>query len=234
MSTSTSALRIEQLKTELRREEAALTAKKTLASELNEARAAEAEASRLERLNATNIAQATEGLELLRAERDTTPYQFVELREKKDNEFRIAQGNLLRLQAETPELAKKAHEKRSARAALEERIALHPVYKSIRERQRELAEQAVKLVESLFGTALDQWPRVLELISRTEQAENKLIAQSLPELSAAGLPEIGRVLTGFFQQAVPHSILGAIPHERKRAFLEIARVRESASRGVVQ
>lgn len=234
MSTSTSALRIEQLKTELRREEAALTAKKTLVSELNEARAAEAEASRFERLNATNIAQATEGLELLRAERDTTPYQFVELREKKDNEFRIAQGNLLRLQAETPELAKKAHEKRSARAALEERIALHPVYKSIRERQRELAEQAVKLVESLFGTALDQWPRVLDLISRTEQAENKLIAQSLPELSAAGLPEIGRVLNGFFQQAVPHSILSALPHERKRAFLEIARVRESASRGVVR
>ena len=234
MSTSTSALRIEQLKTELRREEAALTAKKTLASELNEARAAEAEASRLERLNATNIAQATEGLELLRAERDTTPYQFVELREKKDNEFRIAQGNLLRLQAETPELAKKAQEKRSARAALEERIAAHPVYKSIRERQRELVENAIKLVESLFGTALDQWPRVLDIISRTEVAENNLIAQSLPELSAVGLPEIARVLNGFFQQAVPHAIVAVMLHERERAFHEIARVRGLTSRGMVR
>jgi cell fate (sporulation/competence/biofilm development) regulator YmcA (YheA/YmcA/DUF963 family) len=234
MSTSTSALRIEQLKTELRREEAALNAKKTLASELNEARAAEAEASRLERLNATNIAQATEGLELLRSERDTTPYQFVELRAKKDNEFKIAQDNLLRLQAEAPELAKKLAEKRSARAALEERIAAHPIYKSVRERQGELVEQAAKLVESLFETTLTQWPRVMDLISRTERAEDSLILASIPELSAVGLPEIGRVLNGFFQQAVPHAIFSAIPHERTRAFQEIARVRALALRGMVR
>jgi hypothetical protein len=234
MTATVAEMKIEQLKRELADAEAAQRVKKTLASELTEARAAEVEASRLARLNATNITQATEGLELLRSERDTTPFQFVELRGKKENEFKNAQDNLLRLRTEAPEVAKKLQEKRSARAALEERIALHPVYKSIRERQRELAEQAVKLVDSLFGTALDQWPRVFDLISRTEQAENKLIAQSLPELSAAGLPEIGRVLNGFFQQAVPHSILSALPHERKRAFLEIARVRESASRGVVR
>jgi hypothetical protein len=233
MSTNMAALRIEQLKTELRKEEAALNQKNTLASELNVAHAAEVEASRLARLNATNITQAAEGLELLRSERDTTPYQFVELRAKKENEFKNAQDDLLRLQAEAPELAKKLAEKRSARAALEERISKHPIYKSIRERQRELVEQATKLVESLFGTALDQWPRVLDIISRTEQAENDLIAQSLPELSVAGLPEIARVLNGFFRQAVPHTILSAIPHERTRAFQEITRVRGLASRGAV-
>jgi len=227
-------LRKEQLKAELASLEHEEQRKKTLASELTTAYAAEAEASRLERLNASNITQATEGLELLRSERDTTPFQFSELRAKKENEFNNAQDNLLRLQAETPELAKKLTEKRSARAALEERIAAYPVYKSVRERQRELVEQATKLVESLFGTALDQWPRVLDMIEKTERAEDSLILASIPELSAAGLPEIGRVLHGFFQQAVPHTILSVIPHERTRAFQEIARVRGLTSRGMVR
>jgi len=234
MSTNIAALRIEQLKTELRKEEAALNQKNTLASELNAAHAAEVEASRLARLNATNITQAAEGLELLRSERDMTPYQFVELRAKRDNEFKNAQDDLLRLQAEAHELAKKLTEKRSARAALEERIAVHPVYKSVRERQRELVEQATKLVESLFDISLNQWPRVLDIIEKTERAEDSLILASIPELSAAGLPEVGRVLHGFFQQAVPHTILSAIPHERTRAFQEIARVRGLASRGMVR
>jgi hypothetical protein len=227
-------LRKEQLKAELASLEHEEQRKKTLASELTTAYAAEAEASRLERLNASNITQATEGLELLRSERDTTPFQFSELRAKKENEFKNAQNNLLRLQAETPDLAKKLTEKRSARAALEERIATHPIYQSIRERQRELVEQAAKLVESLFDTTLNQWPRALDIIEKTERAEDSLILASIPELSAAGLPEIGRVLHGFFQQAVPHTILSAIPHERTRAFQEIARVRGLASRGAIR
>jgi hypothetical protein len=234
MSTSMSALRIEQLKTELQKEEAALNATKTLASELNAARAAEAEASRLERVNALDIEKEIENLNVLRSARDTTPFQFVELRARKESEFKIAEGNLRRLQAETPELVKKLTEKRSARAALEERIAVHPIYKSVRERQRELVEQATKLVESLFDTTLNQWPRVLDIIEKTERAEDSTILASIPELSAAGLPEIGRVLHGFFQQAVPHTILSAIPHERTRAFQEIARVRALASRGMVR
>jgi hypothetical protein len=234
MSTTTAALRIEQLKQELRKEEAALIAKKTLASELNAAHAAEAEASRLVRINTTELEQGTANLELLRSERDTTPYEFSELRMKKSNEFNNAEHNLQLLQVAAPELAKKLQEKRSARAALEERIAARPIYKSIRERQRKLVEQAAKLVESLFETPLNQWPRVMDIISRTEGAEDSLILASIPELSAAGLPEIGRVLNGFFQQAVPHAILTAMPHERERAFREVARVRESASCGMVR
>jgi hypothetical protein len=234
MSTSTSALRIEQLKQEIRKEEAALTAKNTLASEVTAAATAEVEALRLVRINTTEIEQGTANLELLRSERDTTPYEFSELRLKKENEFKNAQETLFRLQARATELTKELQKKRLARMALEEQIATHPIYKSFRERQRELVEQATKLVESLFGTALDQWPRVLDIISKTERAEDSLISASIPELSAAGLPEIGQVLNGFFRQAVPHAILTAIPHERKRAFQGIASVRESASRGVVR
>ena len=234
MSTNTTALRIEQLKQELRKEEAALTARKTLSSELTEARTAEAEASRLARINATNIKQAIADLESSRSARDTTPYEFAELRMKKDQEVKNAQDSLLRLQAEAPELAKKLAEQRSARAALEEQIAAHPIYKSFRERQCELVEQAAKLVESLFETTVKDWGRVFDIIERTERAENSLILASIPELSAAGLPEIGRVLNGFFQQGLPHAILSAIPHEHKRAFQEISRVRDLASRGMVR
>jgi hypothetical protein len=234
MSTSTSALRIEQLKQELRKEEAALTARKTVSSELTEAHAAEAEASRLARINTTSIEQATADLESLRAARDTTPYEFPELRTKKNNEFKNAEHNLRLLQVAAPELATTLKEKRSARVALEERIAGHPIYKSIRERQCELVEQAAKLIETLFETTLNHWPRVLDIIEKTERAEDSLISASIPELSAAGLPEIGRVLNGFFQQAVAHAILTAIPDEHARAFREISRVRDLASRGMIR
>src|ERR1700733_1141911 len=234
MSTSISALRIEQLKTELRKEEAALSATKTLASELNAACAAEAEAVRLERVYALDIERLTSSLEFLRTERDAIPWQFEELRAKKNKEFKEAENNILRLQVEAAELAKKPHEKRLVRVALEEKIAAHPIYKGIRDRQRDLVEQAAKMVELLFESTLDHWPRVLDRIERAERAEDSLILASIPELIAAGLPEIGRVLHGFFQQAVPHTILSAIPHERTRAFQEIARVRGLTSRGIVR
>lgn len=227
-------LRKEKLQAELATLEHEEQRTRTLASQLNAARAAEAEASRLARVNTTEVERWTSGVEFLRTERDTTPWQFEELRAKHNKEFREAENNLFRLQADAPELATKAHEKRLERIALEGRIATHPVYKSIREQQRELVEKAAKLVESLFESTLDHWPRLLDTISKTEQAESSLILRSIPELLAAGLPEISRALNGFFQQGVPHTIYAAIPHERKRAFQEIARVRDLASRGMVR
>ncbi len=95
MSTSISALRIEQLKTELRKEEAALSATKTLASELNAACAAEAEAVRLERVNALDIERWTSSLEFLRAE-CAMRYRgsSEELRAKKNKEFKEAEKTI--------------------------------------------------------------------------------------------------------------------------------------------
>jgi hypothetical protein len=234
MTATVAEMKIQQLKRELADAEAAQQAKKTIASELTEARAAEAEASRLVRINATSIEQATADLESLRAARDNTPLEFGELRAKKSNDFKNAEDNLRLLQVAAPELAKKLQEKRLARMALDERIAAHPIYQGIRKRQRELVEQAAALVSSLFETTVSYWSRVLDLIDRTEQAENDLISQSMPDLSAAGLPEISPVLRGFFQQAVPHRIVTAIPEERACAFREIARVRDLVSRGMVR
>lgn len=234
MTATVAEMKIQQLKRELADAEAAQQVKKTIASELTEAAAAEAEASRLARINATSIEQATADLESLRAARDNTPFEFGELRAKKSNEFKNAEDNLRLLQVAAPELAKELQKKRLARMAIEETIAAHPIYQGIRKRQRELVEQAAKLIESLFETTLNQWPRILDLVEKTEEAENDLISHSMSELSAAGLPEISPVLRGFFQQAVPHTIVAAIPHERTHAYQEIARICDLASRGMVR
>ena len=61
-----------------------------------------------------------------------------------------------------------------------------------------------------------------------------MLGRAILELSATSLPDIQRILTSFFQQAVPHTILNAINHERARACQEVRRVREMASRGAVR
>jgi hypothetical protein len=96
--------------------------------------------------------------------------------------------------------------------------------------QREMVEQAAKVVESFFETPLNQWHRLAEIVSKLDRSESSLIAGAIPQLRAAGLPDIEPILLSFFQQAVPHSILQQIPRERSRAFQEVQRLRDLRSR----
>jgi hypothetical protein len=229
MSTKTASLRIEELKDALRKEEAALAATITLSGELAAARLAENDFSCQMRVNLQNIAEATEGLEFLRKTRNSTPHQ-VQKRFLLDTQVQIEEENIRSLTVKGRELEQKLGQAKIARLAIEQRITEHPVYIAIRTRQRELIEQAAKVVESFFETTLDKWHRLMEIVSELDRSESNLIADAIPQLSAAGLPDVGPILRSFFQQAVPHSILQQIPHERSRAFREVQKLRDLKSR----
>jgi hypothetical protein len=108
------------------------------------------------------------------------------------------------------------------------------VYQAILKGRRELVDDAVSVVESFFETKLAGWPRLATIAMKIEAREDALILRSITELRANGLPDVDRILHGFFRQGLPHTILAAIDHERTRAHQEISRVREMAARGFVE
>jgi len=226
-------LKVADLRKELASLEAAEQVKTTLASQLLKAETEENEATRAVRVNAGKIEDENRELANLRRSRDAAP-QYTVPRDKAESQVRFKQESIRALTVESSNLEKTLGEKRSAREEVEKRIVTHPVYVAVRKQQADLVSEAAKVVESFFETPLSGWPRLAEIVSKLEQRENALIARAIPELSAAGLPDIRRILTSFFQQAVPQTILGTIDHERTRAFGEIGRIREMAYRGIDQ
>jgi hypothetical protein len=223
-------LKVADLRKELATLEAEAAAKTTISSQLVAAQAAENEATRAVRVNAKKIEDENLELTNLRRSRDAAP-QYSVPRDKIESQIRFKQEEIRSLTVETSNLEKTLGEKRSAREEAERQIATHPVFVAIRKQQADLVSEAATVVESFFDTPLKGWLRLAEIVAKLEQRENDLISRSIRELSAAGLPDIPRILTSFFQQAVPLIILNAIDHEQRRAFQEVRRVREMASRG---
>jgi hypothetical protein len=226
-------MKVADLKRELATLETAEQAKTTIASQLAKAQTEENEAARLVHVNGLQIEEGNKGLADLRRSQASTP-QFTIPRDKVESQIRFKEESIRALTVETGKLEKTLGEKRFTRVEAEKQIATHAVYQGVRKQQLALVNEAAAVVESFFETPLSGWPRLAEIVSKLEQRESALIARAIPELSAAGLPDIPRILNGFFQQAVPHTILGAIDHERTRAFQEVSRVREMASRGAVR
>ena len=226
-------LKVADLKNELASLEAAEQAKTTLASQLLKAETDENEATRAVRVNAGKIEDENRELANLRRSRDAAP-QYTVPRDKAEGQVRFKQESIRALMVEASNLEKKLDEKRLERKNVEMQIATHPVNVAVRKQQADLVSEAAAVVESFFETPLSGWPRLAEIVSKLEQRENALIARAIPELSAVGLPDIRRILTSFFQQAVPQTILGTIDHERTRALGEIGRIREMAYRGIDQ
>jgi hypothetical protein len=226
-------MRIADLKRELTSLEVVEKSKATLLSQLTDAQAAENEAARLVHVNGLQIEEGNKELADLRRSQASTP-QFTIPRDKVESQIRFKEESIRALTVEAGKLEKTLGEKRSTRVEAEKQIATHSVYQGVRKPQFALVSEAAAVIESFFETPLSGWPRLAEIVSKLEQRESALIARAVPELSAAGLPDIPRILNGFFQQAVPHTILGAIDHERTRAFQEVSRVREMASRGAVR
>jgi hypothetical protein len=235
MSTSTpAALRIQQLKTELEREESALAATQTLASELREKTLIVNESTRLANMNSGRLAEAQIDAGRARYTRDRTPHQFASKREELEVGTRRAEEKVLRLRAEGEELCRKLATDRAALKEIQQKIASHPDYLSVRRRQRELAAEAAKVAVSVFETPLNRLHRVVELAKSIENQENDLIIASLPTLSRAGLPEITRTLNSFFSQVIPMGVIQGLLSLEAGVRTETLRLKEYAERGIVQ
>jgi hypothetical protein len=233
MATSFQSLRVEELRSQLRSAEAELNQKKTLTSELCHATGAVNEAERLSRVNAARITETSEELRDARQTRDRTPREF-EIRSAAEARVLKLEADIRALTIEGEKLSADLIGKRFALQSVERRIASHPAYQAFLKQQRELVDEGVSVVGSFFTATLDAWPRLSLIVAKIEQREDELIARSIPELRANGLPDVTRILCGFFRQAVPRTILEAIDHEKARASHEISRVREMAARGFVE
>jgi hypothetical protein len=234
MCTSTSALRIEQLKQELRKEEAAVTATKTLASELAEADKAVNEGQRQVRVNKARIAEEVAVLEGLSKEGALIPQGMSGVRVNHDLKTQRVNQSIHELTVESDRLAGELSKKEYAFGKIEKKIAEHPVYRAVRQKQRELVAEATKLASTLLQLPLSDMSPALNEISVLAEAEGRLINNALGTLRENGLPDLRRLLVSFTQRVTPLAVLDVLPGIVKENREAIRQVTEMASRDVLR
>lgn len=222
------------LKKELADAEKELVATKTIAVELKEADAVVAEARRLVRINEIRLAEALQGIEAASFAADRTyPGPYGEKQEAARRRVLLAKETAQTLIDEKNVLAADLQNKESDRAAIEMRIAEHPVYKETRVHQRKIVAQAIALARSFFTTPLDDLAEIPGKIQAVARAERDLLDSVRVSLRDAGIPEINPVLQYFAGQTAP-IFLDQIPNAQSAANGVISKIEELVSRAMVR
>jgi hypothetical protein len=225
-------LKIEQLKRELAEAEAAQQVKQTIVSELAEAEAAANEARRLVQLNKQLLAEAVAGLETLNREGTFIPQGMSGTRSQNDKRTQQASQAINVLTIERDKLANDLGKKEGALKKIVDRIAEHPAYKAVREKQRWLVAEATKLAASIFTVPLDEVRALLRKIAALADAERGLLNSALGALRESGLPDVKPALTRFLQEVTPDAVLDALPGARAQVSQAVTNVTERVSRPV--
>jgi hypothetical protein len=233
MSTA-AELRKEQLKAELAVLETEEQQKKTLASELIEAENAANEASRLVQLNKLRLAEQTENLEQLSRDAAKMPQGMSGSRSKNDVQTQQTHQAISTFTVEGQKLEGELRKKECALGKIVERIAEHPAYKAVHDKQRWLVTEATKLARSIFSVPLDEVAAVLKKIETLADAENSLITSTRGALRSDGLPDLRPKLARFLQEIRPDAILESLPGARTQVFEAVNKINEHVSRQVLR
>jgi chromosome segregation ATPase len=232
MTATVAEMKIEQLRKELADAEAKLTTAKTLDSEFVETTKNVNRTQQFLNLTDQRLRKAISGAESLAQEAATIPYIFQEKRDAKVNELRNQRTAVRDLEVNLNEAEAELRSARAAHETIKTKIAQHPEYASVRDKQRKLVAEATKLARSLFSVSLDELGGVLKNVSQVANAERNLIESTSRALREDGLPEIRMLLANFVTMVTPQ-FADQISVARTETYKQAEQVEEVATRPVL-